>query len=244
MSEKAGFLKYFFERIESFEYAALGLTVSRPEEITDTIIQLAVEKDNIKKILSVIELSPYLRRVTFVEKPYNTCIDLTLSNEQPLQIHLINSFVRKGILYMCEKEVLRNVITGPYGIKIAAPSYNFEYVWLIHCLNQNNVPDQQCHFFSKYDREVRTGIFAHIRGRYFLELNLLDDLYAFHKKTYRQVYEKILRRKENKLFWRASRKSLYVFYSILNLIKRNQLKIKFHEKGYKHFPKTEGAQLY
>lgn len=69
-------------------------------------------------------------------------------------------------------------------------------------------------------------------GRYFLELNTLDELFPFHRKFYKKITEKILRRKENKWFRQWMRKSLYVFYAAANTVRNNKLKVQFQPKGY------------
>ncbi|HOM90403.1 MAG TPA: hypothetical protein PKW65_06740, partial [Bacteroidia bacterium] len=63
MGDKAKFLNHFFERISEIRYAAMGLTVSRPDEIAADIIQIAINRDDTRKILTVLEFSPYLKRV-------------------------------------------------------------------------------------------------------------------------------------------------------------------------------------
>ncbi len=232
MNERTSFLTHFFKKISVLNYAALGFTAAEMKECNDETLQLVVAKKDVRKVLSVIELSPYLRRVRLFEKPYLSTLQLTLSNEQHLNLHLINRFVRKGVCYMNETEVLQNAVTNSLGVKVAEPSYNFEYVWLIHCLNQRGVPDYQSAYFSKYDRETRSKIFAHIRGRYFLELNTLDELFPFHRKFYKKVTEKILRRKENKWYKQIFRKSIYVAYGIANIMRNNKLKVQFRPAGY------------
>ena len=244
MGDKAKFLNHFFERISEIRYAAMGLTVSRPDEIAADIIQIAINRDDTRKILTVLEFSPYLKRVRLEEKPFCCFIHLKLSNGQWIQIQLIYGFVRKGIQFMNEKEVLNDCTVNSGGVKVPGHHLNFEYVWLIHCLNKTNVPNIQQLFFSQYNRNERSAIFAHIRSRYFLELNVLDELYTFHKKTYHQVYEKIIRRKENIWIKRNTRKTLYAFYSALNLIKTKSIKVQFKGSGYHPFSKTERARVY
>lgn len=232
MSERVSFLTHFFSKIANLNYATLGFTASSIEECNDETIQMVVAKNDIRKILNVIELSPYLRRISYHEKPFISTLRLTLSNGHHLNIHLINRFVRKGVCYINENEVLKTSTLNSLNIKVAEPSYNFEYVWLIHCLNQRGVPENQSQFFAQYDRETRSKIFAHIRGRYFLELNTLDELFPFHRKFYKKITEKILRRKENKWFRQWMRKSLYVFYAAANTVRNNKLKVQFQPKGY------------
>ncbi len=244
MGDKAKFLNHFFERISQIRYATMGLTVLHPEEIAEDIIQIAINREDTRKILTVLEFSPYLKRVRLEEKPFYNFIHLKLSNGQWIQIQLIYGFVRKGIQFMNEKEVLNDSTVNSGGIKVTSQHLNFEYVWLIHCLNKTNVPNHQQLFFSQYNRNERSAIFAHIRSRYFLELNVLDELYTFHKKTNRQVYEKIIRRKENTWAKRNIRKTLYALYSALNLIKTKSIKVQFKGSGYHPFSKTERARVY
>jgi hypothetical protein len=203
---------------------------------------LVLNADDNKKILKTLEFSPYLRSIKLLEKPFVSTVTLTFADESNFSINLINQFVRQGVCYMSEVEVLRNTTVNELGIKQAAPSYNFEYVWLLHMLNKKDVETHFRLYFSEYDRETRSGIFAHIRGRYFLELNVLDDLYDYHKRTYHQVTEKILRRKENKWFKKFLRKAQYVPYAVLSNLKTNSIKIQFN--GYKQKSFSEQAQLY
>lgn len=232
MNERISFLTHFFPKIAGLNYAAMGFTASSWDDCKDETLQLIIAKEDIRKVLSVIELSPYLRRVSYCENPFITTLRLTLSNGHHLNLHLISRFIRKGVCYMNETEVLNNTLQNSLGVKVAEPSYNFEYVWLIHCLNQQEVPDYQSRFFAKYDRETRSKIFAHIRGRYFLELNTLDELFPFHRKFYRKVREKILRRKENKWFKQLIRKPLYAIYTLRNMMRNHKRKVQFNPSGY------------
>ncbi len=242
MKDKSAFLTHFFDKIKEVKYAALGFTSHSLDVYEGDSLHIVLHHDDNKKILSILEFSPYLRSIKILDKPFVSTVTLTFSDGQEFAINLVNAFVRQGVCYMSEVEVLRNITTNDLGIKQAAPSYNFEYVWLLHMLNKKDVEQHYRLYFSAYDRETRSGIFAHIRGRYFLELNVLDDLYDFHKRTYNQVTEKILRRKENKWHKKLFRKMQYVPYSILNLIKSNSVKIQF--KGYKQKNFSEQAQLY
>jgi hypothetical protein len=246
MIERNAFLKHFFDKVNPLNYAVMGFTASTLESFHDETLQMLIERSDVKKIFNLIEFSPYLQHVHFQEKPYGMVIHLKLSNGQPLNISLIYRFIRKGLCFMSETEVLRNSQLNAAGIKVASSSYNFEYVWLVHYLNHVSIPEHQREFFSTYDRETRTGIFAHIRGRYFLELNLLDDLYVFHRKFYAQTKDKIIRRKENKFFRQLMRKSLYVFYLVLNLVRRNQIKVHFKAANYatKSLRTTESASVF
>lgn len=244
MNDKSAFLTHFFEKLKDVKYAVLGFTYRDLANYESESLHLVVQRDDNKIIYHILEFSPYLRKIRLIDKPFVSTIALTFGDGSKFDINLVNAFVRQGVCYMSEVEVLRNTITNNLGIKQAAPSYNFEYVWLLHLLNKTNVADHYRLFFSQYDRETRSGIFAHIRGRYFLELNILDELYDFHKRYYSQVKEKILRRKENKWYKKVFRKLQYVPYAFLNLIRTNNIKIKLNSYKKGAFSSTEQARLY
>lgn len=244
MNDKSAFLTHFFEKLKDVKYAVLGFTYRDLANYESDSLHLVVQHDDNKTIHHILEFSPYLRNIKLIDKPFVSTITLTFGDGNKFDINLVNAFVRQGVCYMSEVEVLRNTITNSIGIKQAAPSYNFEYVWLLHLLNKNNVADHYRTFFSEYDRETRSGIFAHIRGRYFLELNVLDELYDFHKRTYSQVNERILRRKENKWYKKLFRALQYIPYSVLNLVRTNSIKIKMNPYKKSSFSPTEQARLY
>ncbi len=244
MKNKSAFLTHFFEKLKEVKYAVLGFTYPDLANYESDSLHLVVERSDNKTIHHILEFSPYLRHIKLIDKPFVSTITLTFADGTKFDINLVNAFVRQGVCYMSEVEVLRNTIINNIGIKQAAPSYNFEYVWLLHLLNKNNVADHYRTFFSAYDRETRSGIFAHIRGRYFLELNILDELYDFHKRTYNQVSERIVRRKENKWYKKLFRQVQYVPYSVLNLIRTNSIQTKLSEYKKGSFSPTEQARLY
>ena len=208
MKDRNIFLKYFFERISPLKYAVLRFVAPTIQDYNDEDMMLLISKSQYKKVLEAIGASPQIKSVTLIEKPYYGRVQITFNDGYNFELNVITNLVRKGVFIMDEVEVLRYAVTNELGIKIASPTYHFEYTLLSHLLNGLSVADSYKEYFAKYDREIRSRIFGHIRGRYYLEMNVLDDLYEFNEKYFNKIHDKILARKENKLRKRLFRGSV------------------------------------
>ncbi len=232
MQDRNVFLKYFFEKISTLNYAVLRFAATTLHEYNDENIMLLISKSQYKKVLEAVGASPQIKSLSLIEKPYYGCVIITFNDGFVFELNVITNLVRKGIFIMDEKEVLRYAVKNELGIKVASPTYHFEYTLLSHLLNGLSVPDAYKEHFAKYDRETRSRIFGHIRGRYYLEMNVLDDLYDYSHKTHSKILDKILSRKENKLRRRFLRGLNYLPYIFLNLVSKHRIKVTFNPKLY------------
>ncbi len=232
MKDRNIFLKHFFENISTLNYAVLRFVAPTIQEYSDENLMLLISKNHYKKVLEAIGASPQIKSVSLIEKPYYGSAIITFNDGFNFELNVITNLVRKGVFIMDENEVLRYSVTNEIGITVASPTYHFEYTLLSHILNGLSVSDSYKEYFSKYDRETRSRIFGHIRGRYYLEMNVLDDLFEYNKKYYEKIHDKILARKENKLRRRLLRGLNYLPYIFINLMSKHRIKMTFNPNLY------------
>lgn len=232
MKDRNIFLKHFFEQISALDYAVLRFVAPTLQDYSEDNLMLLISKKQYKKALEAVGASPQIKSISLIEKPYYGSVHITFNDGFNFELNVITNLVRKGVFIMDENEVLRYAVTNELGIKVASPTYHFEYTLLSHLLNGLSVSDTYKEYFAKYDRETRSRIFGHIRGRYYLEMNVLDDLYEFNQKYYHKIQDKILARKENKLRRRLFRGLNYLPYIFLNLISTHRIKITFNPSMY------------
>jgi hypothetical protein len=220
------FVQNLFHEISHLRYAALRFV--RPlDEFNENELKILLDRRHYKQFLEIISNSENIISVSLVEKPFSTTLHLNFYDHSKLELNVVSELVRKGIKFMDAKQILSMVLVEKDGVKIPQPSYSFEYVVLSHILNGANVAEEYRDYFRKFSRDERSKIFAHIRSKYFVVINVLDDLYSFDEKTYNQLRSKILKREQNGSLRTFFRSLLYIPWYFINIYHRKNFKITF-----------------
>lgn len=220
------FVKDLFGQISRLRYAALRI-IDPLTDFNEGELKILIDSSQYQAFLGILSTCHNIRTATLLEKPFSSIITINFYDHSSIELDIIKGFVRKGVVFMNAQQVLNSVLVNNDGIKVPLHCFNFEYVILSHLLNGVNVADKYRKFFEKLSREERTKIFQHIRQKYYVVINVLDDLYTFEARTYNQLRTKILKMKQNNPLLKFLRDLQYIPWFFMNLYHRNKIKITF-----------------
>lgn len=220
MSQRHGYINYWFRAIAPLPYALLKFMHSTATEIPDrSDIDMLVAPDQRRAFLDLIGKGPDIKRIHLSKKSYATYVSLLFNDGSYLEIDLIFRFDRKGIVYLDPEEILVAAEELPSGLKVASRHHNFEYILLFYLLNGASVPARYRDYFSSFTPKERSEIFAHITGRYKININILDDLYPVNSRFTKKIIGQIHQRPVNQGVSRLRHRIRYLgdaFHSALH----------------------------
>lgn len=188
MNNRRTFLVYFFKAIQPFRYAALKFIYDKLADLPESSdIDLLIEDDEKANFLRVIRNGPDVERIHLHRKSFVTFVSIFFRDGSYLEIDLLHRFDRKGVIYMDADEVLDQAIEGKEGVRHASDRHNFEYILLFYLLNDSDVPARYAEYFATFSFERRAAIFAHITGKYKVNINVLDELYQRHTRFTKKI---------------------------------------------------------
>jgi thymidylate kinase len=93
---------------------------------------------------------------------------------------------------------------------MASHRHNFEYILLFYLINGSDVPERYRAYFSTFSIEQRAEIFAHITGKYKVNINVLDELYEVNSRFTKKILGYVYGHGNNKAFHFLYNKARYV----------------------------------
>lgn len=198
MSKRSEFLQQFFRFLDPYQYAVLKMVYNTIEEIPESSdIDLLVEKDDLEEILRFTLDFNGVKQYHLQNKSYISFLTLLFEDDTYLELDLLHRFDRKGIVYLDAETFLNKGVIKKNEVRVLSPSYSFEYIILFYMLNHAEVPEKYREWFSTHSFEQRSEIFAHMCGKYKINLNTLDDLYKPASRFRKKINGYISRQNDN-----------------------------------------------
>jgi thymidylate kinase len=211
MNHRQAYLRYYFEAIKSQEYALLKFIHGSVAEIPESSdVDMLIGADQRRLFLDIIGKGPDIKRIHLAKKSFATYVSLLFNDGSYLEIDLIFRFDRKGTIYLQANEILDHANESADGLKIASHRHNFEYVLLFYLINGADVPERYRAYFSTFSFEQRAEIFAHITGKYKVNINVLDELYEVNSRFTKKILGYVNGHGSNKAFHYLYNKARYV----------------------------------
>ncbi len=210
MNQRQAYLAYFFRALQPRRYALLKFihgSLSNLPETSD--VDLLIDKSSREDILRVIRQGPEVDRLHLHHKSFADFVSILFKDGSYLEIDLLHRFDRKGVIYLDAAEVLDQAVLNGEGLKVAAHHHNFEYILLFYQLNNAEVPQKYSNYFSDFTFEQRAAIFAHITGRYKVNINVLDELYEPNTRFSKKISAHVAALPQNSLFLKPWHKLRY-----------------------------------
>lgn len=210
-TDRKRFIAYFIKHISSLRYVFLKYIATSSDEIAENSdIDILIDKRQLYRILEIIRAGSHINQIHIQQKSFVSFVSIHFEDQSYLELDLITSFDRKGIVFLQSKEVLQEARINSDGIKIPALGHHFEYIMLFYLLNNSSADPKYLKHFASYSFEERAAIFAHVRPKYDFIINTLDELLVYQRKYHLKVLEFIQEFPENKGFKKLLHKFNYV----------------------------------
>lgn len=210
------FLTFLIKNCSGLNYALLKYIYDDITQLPESLpLVMLIDRDDYSALLYVISTAKNISKIKTKKSLHAQIITLKFSDYSFLVIKIKVSFQHQGVIYMNADDILLSVAPNKENIKTPAPSYQFEYILLSGMLNKMDMEDSYREYFGKMTFDVRSKIFAHIRQRYNLVLNVLDDLYSFNKNYYRKIRKTLNSEKQNS-GWRFARNILDLSFAFVS----------------------------
>ncbi|MFI5218778.1 MAG: hypothetical protein ACHQNT_04755 [Bacteroidia bacterium] len=181
-------------------------------------LEMLVDPDDYSALLHVISTGKDISTIKTKKSLHSQIISLHFTDHSSLILKIKISFERNGIVFMNAGEVLASATVNSENIKIPALPYLFEHIILLAILNKKDVNEKYREYFARLDFKSRSKIFAHIRPKYNLIIHLLDDLYIFNGKHYRNIKKTINTEQQNTGWRYAIHKIIFSFIFITHTL--------------------------
>lgn len=192
MSQREEFLQYFFNTIRKDEYVLLKFVHDSINKIAATSdIDLLIAEKNETQFIEIIRKGSNIERVIQFKKSFATFISVVFKDDSYLEIDLINSFDRKGTIFLDADTVLKSGYLNQNGIRLPELKYAAEYMILFYLINKSDVPERYTSFLSSLSFENRSEVFGHLCHKYDLSINKLDELFVAKHRGSKKILQKI-----------------------------------------------------
>ncbi|MEO5570061.1 MAG: hypothetical protein ABIT08_02270 [Bacteroidia bacterium] len=198
------FISFLIKECSGLNYVLLNYIYYDLAQIpSHETLEFLIDKDDYKTLLYVISSAKEIKSLKSRKEVGVQIIKIVFADHSSFVMKIKIELSRNGIILMNSREMLKHSLTNNENIKIPAPCYQFENILLSSIFNKKDVDEKFRNYFSNFNFETRSKIFAHIRPKYNFILNVLDDLYAFNDNNYSKIRNTIKSQKQNK-GWRYS----------------------------------------
>lgn len=206
------FINFLLKECSGLNYVLLKYVYDDILQIpSDERLEILIEKEDYRSLLYVISSAKEITNIKSKRNVRSQIVNIKFSDHSSIEIKIKIDIERKGIFLMNSRQVLRASIVNKQNIKIPAPCYQFEHILLSGILNGKDVEEKFRNYFSNFNFEERSKIFAHICPKYKFVLNVLDELYLFNKNNFDKIESTIKAQKENRGWRYTFHKSVFVY---------------------------------
>jgi thymidylate kinase len=221
LSLRVKFIKNTFQYLEDCDYVLLKYTERKLVKIgrfsdIDLILTSSCE-DN---ILKFIKNSSDVKKYTLSNHSFMKIIYVVFNDESFLELDLINTFVRKHVVYLDKELLLRNYYINEEGVRLPEITFGFLYIFLFYILNKSDVDPKYRSYYLSLQLHEQEKIINFIKKRYDLPDNNIAELCRFDSQKLSLI--KKYNSKDNLLHMRIKNLSMYI-YNIFANIKKSKI---------------------
>ena len=190
-------------------------------------IDLCVNTATYDALINYFNTNSLIERYHVKHFSYLKQIEIHFTNNEILYIDLILAFKRKSILYLDADTILKSASLNIYQIKVAAPIYEFLYIYLFYILNLSKIPtkyvSQLINIFLSANVEEQNYLLN------YLGINSTQLFLALEnqKHPFRLVRNHIINTAENKSLNRVLNIAIYLFDSMHSFLQTDGYTITF-----------------
>jgi thymidylate kinase len=210
-ADRRAFLRWFLSSLSDEPYVLLKYvepSIDNLDQRSD--LDVLVTEQALGKIVGRVEGAPGVERVSQIRRSHMRMLRVFLSDGGFLQIDLLHSFSRKGLLFLDARRVLASASANAEGWKLPGPTESFEYTALFYLLNDAELPARYQDYFSGLPHAARGEILAHMRKHYGLGAETLEELFVTPVRWKGQTLRAIARYPQNRAAARAWRTCGYL----------------------------------
>lgn len=222
MTARNKFLCFLIKECSGLNYAVLNYVYNDIKELpTEEPMEILIDKLDYSALLYIISSGKEISWITTKKSLASQIIDIKFNDNTNITLKIKSDIKRNGIILMNAEKVLRLAVINKGNIKTPAPHHLFEYILLDSVLHKKNIDEKYRLYFTSFNFEVRSKIFAHLRSKYNFVIHLLDDLYVLKKSNYQKVIHKVWAEKQNRgwryAFHKMNFVSAYIATFLLNM---------------------------
>lgn len=205
-TDRRDFLRWFLASLADESYVLLKYIESSIDDLDEhSDLDVLVTYPALERIAGRIERAPGVERVSQVRRSHMRMVRVFFADGGFLQVDLLFSFSRKGLLFLDPRRVLASARQNAEGWKVPGSTESFEYAVLFYLLNGAELPSWYRKHFSGLPGAERAEILEHVRAHYGLAVEKLEELFVTPDRWRGAVLRRIGRYPENRSLGRVRR---------------------------------------